>query len=99
MLVLQGPPPRAMNWQIPLSEEFPPRSVCRSAGLEGLCDVLAKVHIDREVLVAVSNKNIFHMLNLYFEVAHPSCPATRLVAWSNRRRCRGRGVPTGLLEL
>jgi len=82
----QGPPPRAMNWQIPISEEFPPRLVCQSAGLKGLCEVLAKVHIDREVLVAVSNKNIFHMLNLYFEGVRMANVSNVLMwLWMRRR--------------
>lgn len=48
---------------------FPPREICSSEELGNLCDVLDRIHVNREVLVAVSNKNIFHMLGMYIEAS------------------------------
>eukprot|EP00959_Pyramimonas_sp_CCMP1952_P350144 7336023-Pyramimonas_sp.AAC.2 len=50
----QGPPPRAMNWQIPLEAPWPPPEACAAEGLQDLCKVLARTAVNREVLVAVS---------------------------------------------
>jgi len=59
------PPPRPMNWVIPKSDPWPPQAICASLGLESLCETVARVAVNREVIAAVSNKNIFHMLQLF----------------------------------
>ena len=46
-------------------EAWPPQKTCDELGLAGLCEVAGKIHIERSVLAAVSNKNIFHMLQLF----------------------------------
>jgi len=62
-----GPPPRPLNLVVQPSEAWPPADKCRAEGLERLCDTLSQIDVNREVLAAVSNKNIFHMLGMYIE--------------------------------
>jgi len=67
------PRPRALNWVVPPAAEgggdatWPSPAVCAEHGLEKLCETVAQVAVRREVLAAVSNKNIFHMLQLYVD--------------------------------
>ena len=60
-----APTPRPLNWVIPPHVSWPPRDVCTETGVEELCDVVGRIAVRREVLAAVSNKNIFHMLQLF----------------------------------
>jgi len=67
------PPSRPLNWIVPPAHTsgddavWPSPSVCAEHGLEKLCETVARVAVRREVLAAVSNKNIFHMLQLYVD--------------------------------
>ena len=67
------PRSRPLNWVVPkpapgaADDNWPPADVCAALQLEGLCETVKKVAINREVLAAVSNKNIFHMLQLYVD--------------------------------
>ena len=38
-------------------------------GTEALCEVVSRIHLKREVIAAVSNKNIFHMLQVIALIA------------------------------
>mmetsp|Transcript_33962 Transcript_33962/g.47046 ORF Transcript_33962/g.47046 Transcript_33962/m.47046 type:complete len:726 (-) Transcript_33962:56-2233(-) len=92
----QGPRPREMNYHIPLSSLYPPLGACAEGHLEELCRVLDKVHIRREVLVAVSNKNIFHMLGMYMDGVKSANISNALVVALDEetgRFCRERGFP------
>lgn len=60
-----SPAARPLNYVVRPSEAWPPRETCEKLELSGLCDVVSRVAIGREVLAAVSNKNIFHMLTLF----------------------------------
>lgn len=65
-----GAPRRArpLNYILPASAPFPPPAACVAHGLQELCALLRTVVAPRrEALVAVSNKNIFHMLQLYID--------------------------------
>lgn len=65
-----GEPRRArpLNFILPSSAPFPPPAECAARDLESLCAVLRSVvGARREALVAVSNKNIHHMLQLYID--------------------------------
>ena len=47
-------------------QAWPPAAKCKELDLEKLCEVVATVGTaNREVIAAVSNKNIFHMLQLF----------------------------------
>ena len=59
------PAARPLNYVVPPAEAWPPRTTCEQLQLSELCDVVSRVAIGREVLAAVSNKNIFHMLQLF----------------------------------
>lgn len=60
--------PRPLSWLLPAGEPFPRPAGCREAAhVAALCDVLKQVAIRREVLAAVSNKNILNMLGTFLE--------------------------------
>ena len=66
-----GPHPRKLRYIVPWSssrelelESWPANC---DGGSEKLCEVVKKVAINREVLVGVSNSNIFHMLQLWID--------------------------------
>ena len=63
------PQPRRLNHVVSAESEWPSPSACKSMGLDnpgGLCETVKRVGKEkREVLAAVSNKNIFHMLQLF----------------------------------
>ena len=61
------PAPRRLNWIVSANEPWPPLERCRSLDVMPLCEIVARVAVDREVIAAVSNKNIFHMLELYIK--------------------------------
>lgn len=62
-----SPPARPLNYVVPpTASEWPHAANCASMGLESLCEVVQAIGSERrEVLAAVSNKNIFHMLQLF----------------------------------
>ena len=60
--------PRSLNWLLPAGEPFPRAAGCREGdNVAALCEVLKQVAIRREVLAAVSNKNILPMLSTFLE--------------------------------
>lgn len=60
--------PRALNWLLPAGEQFPRAAGCREGdNVAALCEVLKQVAIRREVLAAVSNKNILPMLSTFLQ--------------------------------
>ena len=59
--------PRPLNWVVAPAAAWPPREACAVHGLEALCEVVGRIAVGREVLAAVSNKNIFHMLRLFVD--------------------------------
>ena len=65
-----GPHPRKLRYIVPWPKKHEDGSSwpanCED-GLDKLCEVVKQVAINREVLVGVSNKNIFHMLQLWIE--------------------------------
>jgi len=63
----ESPPSRPLNHVVKADDaQWPhPQACAEDEGRGRLCEVLKKVAINREVLAAVSNKNIFHMLNLF----------------------------------
>lgn len=58
-----GPSPRALRYIAKPDGDYP--VACDD--YPDLCEVVRKVARNREVLAAVSNKNIFHMLSLYID--------------------------------
>jgi|TARA_B100001142_G_scaffold255254_2_gene256441 hypothetical protein len=89
----RGPTPRALRYIAPPAGDFP---VGCEAGLADLCKVVRKVAINRQVLVAVSNKNIFYMLGLYLDaVATANITNSIVVALDKDTAawCRARGTP------
>ena len=59
---------RPLNWLLPKSEPFPRAAGCKEdENVAALCGVLREVAINREVLAAVSNKNILQMLTTFVE--------------------------------
>jgi hypothetical protein len=44
-----GPPPRPLNLVVAPSAPWPPADMCRSEGLQPLCDTLAAIGAGREV--------------------------------------------------
>ncbi|KAK3259995.1 hypothetical protein CYMTET_31032, partial [Cymbomonas tetramitiformis] len=92
----QGPPPRKLNYVVPLDAEFPPSKTCQDLELQGLCDVVGRVANNREVLAAVSNKNIFHMLKLYFKGVRAANVSNAMVVALDEETgefCRKEGFP------
>ena len=63
----RAPTPRPLNWVIGEQEAWPPQAECDRLGLQALCETVGKVAVKREVIAAVSNKNIFHMLQLFVD--------------------------------
>ena len=60
--------PRPLHWLLPKSEPFPRAEGCKEDdNVAALCGVLREVAINREVLAAVSNKNILQMLTTFVE--------------------------------
>ena len=60
--------PRPLSWLLPAGEPFPRAAGCREGEhVAALCDVLKQVAVRREVLAAVSNKNILSMLSTFLE--------------------------------
>ena len=59
------PPARPLNYVLPAGSAWPPRELCTQLEVEDLCATVARVAVNRIVLAAVSNKNIFHMLQLF----------------------------------
>ena len=60
--------PRPLSWLLPAGEPFPRAAGCREGEhVAALCDVLKQVAVRREVLAAVSNKNILNMLSTFLE--------------------------------
>ncbi len=62
-----APPPRKLNYVVPATAPWPPTRKCAALGLGALCEVVGRVAANRVVLAAVSNKNIFHMLQLFVD--------------------------------
>ena len=60
-----APTPRPLNWVVPAEVAWPPSAECDRLGLQALCATVGRVAVNREVIAAVSNKNIFHMLQLF----------------------------------
>ena len=59
---------RPLSWLLPAGEPFPRAAGCREGEhVAALCDVLKQVALRREVLAAVSNKNILSMLRTFLE--------------------------------
>ena len=57
---------RPLNWVLPPTEPFPKADACKAdENSEALCAALRRVAINREVLAAVSNKNIHSMLGTF----------------------------------
>ncbi len=60
--------PRPLNWLLPASEPFPREEGCKTdENVAALCGELKRVAVRREVLAAVSNKNILQMLTTFIE--------------------------------
>jgi len=65
-----GPHPRKLRYVVPWpknDDDMTSWPANCEGGSENLCEVVKKVAINREVLVGVSNKNIFHMLQLWID--------------------------------
>jgi len=91
-----GPTPRPLNMRVAPTAPFPPREICSSEELGNLCDVLYRIHVNREVLVAVSNKNIFHMLGMYIEGVRKANVSNAMVVALDEetgRYCRSKNFP------
>ena len=97
-IAADSPPARPLNWVVPKSEpEWPKREACESLGVQGLCTVLKSVAREREVLAAVSNKNIFHMLQLFvngIKAANISNAMVVSLDDATEAWCKDRSVPT-----
>jgi hypothetical protein len=93
-----SPPSRPLNYVVPQeSTEWPKPEACESLGVQGLCSVLKTVHRQREVLAAVSNKNIFHMLQLFvngIKAANVSNAMVVSLDDATESWCHDRSVPT-----
>ena len=63
-----GATPRRLHWILPPTDVFPRASACQvDDNLRALCETLRTVAVGREVIAAVSNKNIHPMLWTYIE--------------------------------
>jgi hypothetical protein len=65
-----GPHPRKLRYVVPWPKDDADTTAWPAnceGGSEKLCEVVKEVAINREVLVGVSNKNIFHMLQLWID--------------------------------
>ena len=63
---LNSPRPRPAQWVVPIGETWPSQSSCSAnEDMRELCMLVEKIAIDREILVAVSNRNILPMLQLF----------------------------------
>ena len=58
-----GPEPRPLRYIADPKGDYP----VGCDEFPDLCDVVRRVALNREVLAAVSNKNIFYMLGLYID--------------------------------
>lgn len=100
-----GEPRRArpLNFILPSHAEFPPPAVCAARDLGALCAVLRDVAgARREALVAVSNKNILHMLQLYVDgVKRANVPNALVVALDDETGAwlRARNFPAYVRKL
>lgn len=88
------PMPRRLNWVVSADESWPPFDRCRTLGVMLLCETVARVAVNREVVAAVSNKNVLDVLELYLKgikaanISNALAVAldTETSAWLTRRK-------------
>ena len=91
-----GPAPRPLRWVVPPQAPWPAEEHCNGGDLSSLCEVVSRVAVKRQVLVAVSNSNILYMLGLFLDgVKAANISNTIVVALDQRTAdwCKRRGAP------